>query len=244
MTNFNFHYTVKLHFVTIKLHRNIDTEDSMAFFSKDKESKATVKNIQPKQEKKSAPAPAGGTTISKNIIIEGNISGTDSITIEGTLKGDITVNNVVIGQHGSVTGAITAQKVKVSGNVNGSITCNDLDIMHHGYVTNTIHANKVTLSGEILGDVLAENTINITPTGKIQTKSLRSKHITVNGTVEGKISASELLSVGSNGFVNGEISVKNIKTEEGGRVIGSMAMYEEPKPSTKTPKAIDTIIES
>lgn len=218
----------------------------MAFFSKEKENKPTeVKTTQPKSQKKPAPTPTGGTTVSKNIKMEGNISGTDSITIEGTIIGDITVNNVTIGKNGSVTGSITAQKVIVSGNVNGSITCNDLDIMHHGYITNKIHANKISLSGEILGDVLAETSINITPTGKIKTNSLVSKHVTVNGTIEGKVSASELLAVGSNGFVNGEISVKNIKTEEGGRVIGSMAMYQAPKPpKKKKTEVLDATIEN
>jgi len=217
----------------------------MAFFSKEKETKKEIKKTKPQQQEKAVPVSvATETTISKNITIEGNISGTDAITVEGTLLGDITVNNVVIGKNGSVRGSITAQKVMISGKVDGTITCNDLDIMHNGYVTNKIHANKVMVSGEILGDVLAESSINITPTGKIKTESLASKHVTVNGTIEGKVSASELLAVGSNGFVNGEISVKNIKTDEGGRVIGSMAMYEAPKVSKKKePEMLDAVIE-
>jgi len=222
----------------------------MAFFSKEKEKEKEISIEAPKKDQKKQNKPSsnslGGTVVSKNIKMEGNISGTDSITIEGTIIGDITVNNVVIGKNGSVTGSITAQKVIISGNVTGSVTCNDLDIMHHGYVTDKIHANKISLSGEIAGDVLAETAINITPTGKIKTNSLVSKHVTVNGTIEGKVSASELLSVGSNGFVNGEISVKNIKTEEGGRVIGSMAMYEAPKVSEKKQETpiLDATIES
>jgi cytoskeletal protein CcmA (bactofilin family) len=117
--------------------------------------------------------------------------------------------------------------------------------MQTGYVTNKIHASVVILSGEILGEVLAETSINVTPTGKVQTTSLTSKRITVNGTIEGKLSASELLEVGSNGLVNGEISVKNIKTDEGGRVIGSMAMYTEPTAtiSQKKPEIIEATIE-
>jgi len=217
----------------------------MAFFSKEKETKKEIKEIKPQQQKKAEPIKVTTeTTISKNITIEGNISGTDAITVEGILLGDITVNNVVIGKNGSVKGSITAQKVIISGKVDGTITCNDLDIMHNGYVTNKIHANKIMVSGEIFGDVLAESSINVTPTGKIKTDSLSSKHVTVNGTIEGKISASELLSVGSNGFVNGEISVKNIRTDEGGRVIGSMAMYEAPKvQKKKEPEMLDAVIE-
>ncbi|HHD81873.1 MAG TPA: polymer-forming cytoskeletal protein, partial [Campylobacterales bacterium] len=71
--------------------------------------------------------------------------------------------------------------------------------------------------------------------------------VTVNGSVEGKVIASELLEVGSNGLVNGEICVKNIKTDEGGRVIGSMEMYTEPTAHTtikqNKPEVIEATIE-
>jgi len=218
----------------------------MAFFSKGKELEPNS-TAQPKQQTKETKSSSmsAATEISKNITIEGNITGTDSVKIEGTLIGNIEVNNVSIGKNGSVRGSIIAQKVSNSGRVEGTITCNDLNIMQTGYVTNKIHANVVILSGEIVGEVLAETSINITPTGKVQTTSLASKRITVNGTLEGKLSASELLEVGSNGLVNGEISVKNIKTDEGGRVIGSMSMYTEPTTTVKQkkPEVIEATIE-
>lgn len=220
----------------------------MAFFAKGKkDNNKDVATTTATTTAKNTTAPTSAATeISKNITIQGNISGTDSVKIEGKLIGNIEVNNVTIGKNGLVTGSIIAQKVTNSGRVEGDITCNDLNIMQTGYATNKIHANVVILSGEILGEILAETSINITPTGKIQTTSLRSKRITVNGTIEGKLSASELLEVGSNGLVNGEISVKNIKTDEGGRVIGSMAMYVEPTTNTiqqKQPEVIEATIE-
>ncbi len=221
----------------------------MAFFAKGKEKKTTTasKPTTNKPTKSSTVTPpiSTATEISKNITIEGHLTGTDSVKIEGTLIGNIEVNNVTIGKNGTVRGSIIAQKVTVSGRVEGDITCNDLNIMQTGYITQKVHSNVVILSGEILGEVLAETSINITPTGKIQTTSLVSKRITVNGSVEGRLTASELLEVGSNGLVNGEISVKNIKTDEGGRVIGSMAMYTEPTPKVeqKKPEVIEATIE-
>ncbi|CAA6810101.1 MAG: Unknown protein [uncultured Sulfurovum sp.] len=218
----------------------------MAFFSKGKEIDEAQEVTIKEEPKKAAPVKSSAATeISKNITIEGNISGTDSIKIEGTLLGNIEVNNVTIGKNGSVKGSIRAQKVSNSGRVEGDITCNDLNISQTGYVSNKIHANVIILSGEILGEVLAETSINITPTGKVQTNSLSSKRVTVNGTIEGRVIASELLEVGSNGLVNGEISVKNIKTDEGGRVIGSMAMYTAPTNTVeqKRPEVIEATIE-
>lgn len=220
----------------------------MAFFSKGKEientSETTIKQETKRAASKSSTSSAA-TEISKNITIEGNITGTDSIRIEGTLIGNIEVNQVTIGKNGSVRGSIRAQKVSNAGRVEGDITCNDLNISQTGYVSNRIHSNIIILSGEILGEILAETSINVTPTGKIQTNALSSKRVTVNGTVEGKVIASELLEVGSNGLVNGEISVKNIKTDEGGRVIGSMAMYTAPTNTVeqKKPEVIEATIE-
>ncbi len=221
----------------------------MAFFTKGKEKKAPVSTksrptTSTKNSNTTAPISAA-TEISKNITIEGHLTGTDSVKIEGTFIGNIEVNNVAIGKNGTVRGSIIAQKVTVSGRVEGDITCNDLNVMQTGYITQKVHSNIVILSGEILGEVLAETSINITPTGKIQTTSLVSKRIIVNGSVEGRLTASELLEVGSNGLVNGEISVKNIKTDEGGRVIGSMAMYTEPTPTVepKKPEVIEATIE-
>jgi len=218
----------------------------MAFFSKGKEIENTTEATTSKAKSQSkASITSAATEISKNITIEGNISGTDSIKIEGTLIGNIEVNNVTIGKNGSVRGSITAQKITTSGRIDGEVTCNDLNIMQTGYISNKIHANMVIVSGEVSGDILAESSINVTPTGKITTPSLTSKRITVNGTIEGKLSASELLEVGSNGLVNGEISVKNIKTDEGGRVVGSMAMYTEPTNTVaqKKPEVIEATIE-
>ena len=47
------------------------------------------------------------------------------------------------------------------------------------------------------------------------------------------MTASELLEIGSNGSVEGEIIVKNIKTHEGGKLLGSMQNY-VPKVETVT----------
>ncbi len=218
----------------------------MAFFSKGKEVENTPNiSVKPETKKTSAKTSSVATEISKNITIEGNISGTDSVKIEGTLIGNIEVNNVTIGKNGSVKGSIRAQKVSNAGRVDGNITCNDLNISQTGYVSNKIHSNIIILSGEILGEVIAETSINVTPTGKVQTNALTSKRVTVNGTIEGRVTASELLEVGSNGLVNGEISVKNIKTDEGGRVIGSMAMYTPPTTTVeqKKPEVIEATIE-
>ena len=84
------------------------------------------------------------------------------------------------------------------------------------------------------------NNIKILENANIHTTSLKSKNITVNGKIKGVIIASGLLTIGSKGFVEGQITVKNIKTDEGGRMIGTMATYEaeskKSNPLQKEPK--------
>jgi cytoskeletal protein CcmA (bactofilin family) len=48
----------------------------------------------------------------------------------------------------------------------------------------------------------------------------------VSGSVQGNVIASELLEINSTGSVEGEISVKTIKTAEGSRMVGTMSTYE------------------
>ncbi len=199
----------------------------MAFFkSSAKEKEKVMERIAKEQPIKETPVMATGTVISEGIKVSGNIEGQDSVQVNGHLIGDITVNQVTIGKRGVVHGSIIAKKIIINGELDGTIRCNELDIMQTGKVRNSIQAKQVVINGEVTGEVIAENSITITRTGKAKVQIMESQRIIVNGKVEGKVVASELLDIGSNGFVEGEISVKNIKTEEGGKVIGTMAPYQ------------------
>lgn len=160
--------------------------------------------------------------------ITGDLKGSDTVHVDGTLNGNISVDNmVVIGKSGIINGNIKAQKIMVNGSVKGSMTCVDLEIMQSGKVSHKIDADTITLDGEVEGTIVAKSSINILKNAQVNADLLKSKKVIVNGTIEGKIIATELLEVGKDGFVQGEIVVKNIKTQEGGRMIGSMATYEE-----------------
>jgi cytoskeletal protein CcmA (bactofilin family) len=235
------------------------------------------KPAEPKPKPKPKPKPS--TLISKGIVVEGNIGGSDFVQIDGKFNGNITVANVAIGRTGVVNGVIKAKNVVIEGELKGEIYCNDLDIKRTGKVANKIETINLLISGAVIGDIFSQNMVTISKEGKVKadniqgqrvvihgavdgkvygeniievghdgkivTDRLESKRVVVNGKIEGKITASSLLEVGRNGFVQGEITVKNIKTEEGGRVIGTMVTYEETKqpprqqieatPTTNTP---------
>jgi cytoskeletal protein CcmA (bactofilin family) len=160
--------------------------------------------------------------------INGTIKGSDTIHVDGILSGEIIAENmVVIGKNGVVNGQIEAKKIIVNGTFDGTIVCDNLEVMQSGKVSNRISATRMVLDGKVEGKVVATDSIDISKNGTINTSELKSKKVTVNGLIKGKVIATELLEVGRYGSVEGEIVVKNIKTQEGGKLIGSMATYQE-----------------
>ncbi|CAA6816581.1 MAG: Unknown protein [uncultured Sulfurovum sp.] len=186
-----------------------------------------------KKAVESTPQSNKNTYIAKEIEITGNFKGEGAVQIEGILHGDISVTSVVIGQNGTVNGSINATNVIVNGTLNGSILCDTLEVMANGNINNEVKVKQLLVSGTIDGTIEAKNEINIEPTGVISANVMKSKTILVNGRILGKVIASELLEVGTTGSVEGEIIVKNIKTHEGGRLIGSMQNYQEEETKPK-----------
>jgi cytoskeletal protein CcmA (bactofilin family) len=78
-----------------------------------------------------APEPARNATpraqkapsiIGSDMTLEGDISGGGEIHIDGTIKGDVRIEHVTVGDGGAVEGGIYAEAVEVRGKVSGSIT--------------------------------------------------------------------------------------------------------------------------
>lgn len=61
------------------------------------------------------------STLTAGVRYEGNISGGGDLQIDGALKGDVRLSRVIIGENGSVEGAVTADQVEVRGRVSGAI---------------------------------------------------------------------------------------------------------------------------
>lgn len=184
-----------------------------------------------KKSTNSAPQTNRNTYIAKEIEITGNFKGQGDVQVEGILNGDISVTSVIIGQDGTVNGTINATNVIINGKLNGSVFCDTLEIMSNGNVSNEVRVKQLLISGKVDGSIEAKEDINIDNTGVVSANNMKSKNILVNGAVQGKVMASELLEVGPTGSVKGEITIKNIKTHEGGKLLGSMHNYvEEKKP--------------
>jgi len=170
------------------------------------------------------------TIITSCMEVTGNLHGSDTVHIDGKVVGDIIVSNtLVIGKSGMVQGEVKAKNAIINGKLEGSIICETLEVMQTGEVSKQIQADTMILDGTVTGHVIGLKSIEIQSNAKLTVEKLESKKITVSGSVKGNIVASELLEINRTGSIEGEISVKNIKTAEGSRMVGTMSTYEAKK---------------
>jgi cytoskeletal protein CcmA (bactofilin family) len=96
-----------------------------------------------------AVTPAGEqATIGKSLIIKGEVSGSESLYIDGKIEGTITLpgNRVTVGRNGQVAANIQAREVVVLGKVRGNVTASDrVDIRSEGSLTGDVAAARISI---------------------------------------------------------------------------------------------------
>ncbi|MFT7880853.1 MAG: polymer-forming cytoskeletal protein [Sulfurimonas sp.] len=184
--------------------------------------------LRAKKNKNTPSKITSATIITSCMEVTGNLHGSDTVHIDGKVTGDIIVSNtLVIGKSGVVYGEVKAKNAIINGKLEGSIVCETLEVMETGEISKKIQADTMVLDGTVTGNIIGINSIEIQPHGKLTVEKLESKQITVSGSVKGNVVASELLDIRSTGSIEGEISVKTIKTAEGSRVVGTMSTYQK-----------------
>ena len=94
-------------------------------------------------------APAGEqATIGKSLIIKGEVSGSESLYIDGKIEGAINLpgNRVTVGRNGQVAANINAREVVVLGKVRGNLQASDrVDIRSEGSLTGDVIAQRISI---------------------------------------------------------------------------------------------------
>jgi cytoskeletal protein CcmA (bactofilin family) len=94
-------------------------------------------------------APGGDqATIGKSLIIKGEVSGSESLYIDGKIEGAINLpgNRVTIGRNGQVAANIMAREVVVLGKVRGNVHASDrIDIRNEGSLTGDVIAARIAI---------------------------------------------------------------------------------------------------
>ena len=96
--------------------------------------------------------------ISEGFEFIGEIRCKGSITVDGKLKGTVSVQSLTIGSTGSVDGNVTADNINVKGQLSGQIECRDLVIGGRAVVDGSLsYANLAIQRGGIIKGDLKRN---------------------------------------------------------------------------------------
>lgn len=87
-------------------------------------------------------------TISKGLVIKGDITGSESLYIDGKVEGSVNLpgNRVTIGRNGQVAANITAREIVVLGKVKGNVSASDrVDIRAEGSLNGDVAAARISI---------------------------------------------------------------------------------------------------
>ncbi|GBD87909.1 polymer-forming cytoskeletal [bacterium BMS3Abin03] len=85
------------------------------------------------------------TIISSGVKIEGKVTSSGSIRVDGTLQGDLSAKgNVTVGEQGDINGQINANVVNIGGKVVGTVIAKEKLVLE----------SKSSLKGDIISKIL------------------------------------------------------------------------------------------
>lgn len=87
-------------------------------------------------------------TIGKSLVIKGEVTGSESLYIDGKVEGSINLagNRVTVGRNGQVAANISAREIVVLGKVRGNVTASDrVDIRSEGSLTGDVTAQRISI---------------------------------------------------------------------------------------------------
>jgi cytoskeletal protein CcmA (bactofilin family) len=108
----------------------------------------------PEPPARPAPAPQSSAstgeqaTIGKSLVIKGEVTGSESLYIDGKVEGSINLagNRVTVGRNGQVAANISAREIVVLGKVRGNVTASDrVDIRSEGSLTGDVTAQRISI---------------------------------------------------------------------------------------------------
>jgi cytoskeletal protein CcmA (bactofilin family) len=91
---------------------------------------------------------ADQATIGKSLVIKGEVTGSESLYIDGRVEGSINLsgNRVTVGRNGVVSANINAREIVVLGKVRGNMTASDrVDIRSDGSLTGDVIAARISI---------------------------------------------------------------------------------------------------
>jgi cytoskeletal protein CcmA (bactofilin family) len=90
-------------------------------------------------------APKTASVIGDAVTIDGSVSGDGELQLDGTLRGDVFIERLFIGETGHLEGSVTADVVEVRGRVLGTITARQVRLHGTAHVDGDITHEQLSM---------------------------------------------------------------------------------------------------
>jgi cytoskeletal protein CcmA (bactofilin family) len=108
----------------------------------------TPSTLNPAAPVKTVTSPIEQATIGRTLVIKGEVSGSESLYIDGKIEGTLTFKDhrVTVGRNGVVQANISAREVVIMGKVTGNVDCSDrVDIRSEGTLNGDVVSQRISV---------------------------------------------------------------------------------------------------
>lgn len=85
------------------------------------------------------------SSVGSGLVIDGSVTGSGDLHLDGTVKGDVRVNHLTVGESGSIEGKVEAETIEVRGRIVGSIQGKQVKLQATAYVEGDITHEQLAI---------------------------------------------------------------------------------------------------
>lgn len=85
------------------------------------------------------------SSFGSGLLMEGNISGNGDLHLDGTVRGDVKVSHLIVGESGNIEGKVEAETIEVRGRIVGSISGKQIKLQATAYVEGDITHDQLAI---------------------------------------------------------------------------------------------------
>lgn len=95
------------------------------------------------------------SVISEGFEFTGEIKAAGSLTVEGSIVGKVSVDNLIVGVAGAVDGTVSAKTINVKGKLSGDISCTEITVGGRSTVEGQLTYSSIMIQrgGSVKGDL-------------------------------------------------------------------------------------------
>lgn len=85
------------------------------------------------------------SVLASDLTFEGNVTGPGELQVDGSVRGDVRVGRLVVGETGNIEGSVQADQVEVRGRVVGAISGKQVKLSGSAYVDGDISHEQLSI---------------------------------------------------------------------------------------------------